>query len=54
MSEHEQRGPGEADGEREPTIRDLDVPEDDAARVSGGDTPIEYVKIEMGFEVKRK
>jgi hypothetical protein len=34
MTEHEQREPTEPEGEQ--TIRDLEVPDDDAGRVSGG------------------
>ena len=55
MSEHERRGPTEADGEREETIRDLEVPEDDAGRVSGGmdGSRMNYTKFEMEYEVKK-
>jgi hypothetical protein len=36
MSEHEQRDEPDVDVEREETIRDLDVSDEEAGKVSGG------------------
>jgi hypothetical protein len=52
MTEHQQREPIEPEGEQ--TIRDLDVPEDDAGRISGGaELSYNFTKFEVPYDPKR-